>query len=380
MDQRRTNLIARVPGFAAEVETRLHRLDGCAVVVVTGQGSRALVVSVNRRALALGIHPGMRTDSIGILDCRVLPLSKKRCAYATRELLEALRLPLPDPRELRLGVFASCWTGGTRMLEGAREEADRALRTLGFSASWGIGPETAVAEIAARVAGIGRVRRVETEQVRSFLTPLPVAALPDLKQQQCDALREIGVHTLGQLAVLPDVVLREMFGPEGVPLKLLALQGRRPDVEREWRGFRRLEEDSDDPGLIRDTLAALVSEGLDALTRAEKAPRGLYLMIVYSDHRRRGMRKALKPEWHEGRIQRVAGEMLEQIWMRRVRLSEIRLTLYYGHLHPQQYSLFVPAGRVGRDDALRQALLGIRRRWGGNVVSFASAHTPIAAS
>ncbi len=375
MLQQRTYVVARIPGFVADVEQRLLQLQGQPVAVVTGEGSRALVVSVSQEALQQDVTPGMRVDRVDARECVIVPLSRERCEDTTREVLSCLSLPLPDPWELRLGVFISCWTGGTRMLEAARHEAASLLHRMGFEAGWGIGPEPAVAEIAARAAGRGKALRVEPSQVSGFLTPLPIHALPDLKQQQVEALHEIGIHTLGQLAALPDVVLREMFGPEGVHLRPLALQGKRPDVVREWRGFRRLQEDSDDPALIRATLSSLLAEGIDTLTLAHSVPRGIFLLIVYSDGRKRGMRRALQADWHEGRIQRVAWETLEQLWTRRVRLSELRVTLFRSTPPPQQYSLFRSSALVGRDEVLRSTMQGMRARWGEKAVSFATACT-----
>ncbi|QGU03833.1 DNA polymerase Y family protein [Corynebacterium comes] len=87
----------------------------------------------------------------------------------------------------------------------------------GVDATVGVADEIATALIAARV-GEGRV--VPTGGSREFLAAQPVTLLAAETSLHCDAalvvsLRQLGVHTLGDLAVLPATAVSTRFGVAG---------------------------------------------------------------------------------------------------------------------------------------------------------------------
>ncbi len=371
-------------------------------VVVAGEGTRALVLSVSREAYELGIRPGQRAETIDtnqVLlvhadpagknnikgdDCLVPP----KYEYETEELCEALGDVLPGPEQpgiysddeflsfpvpLRAGVFAASWSLGTSYLEIAINRANQILHLRGFEGAWGIAPEMGAAEIAAQIINPGEMKVVKREEIKDFLSPLPIEVLYDLGNRYCEVLHQMGVSTLGELASLPVLLLRELFGKDGIHLRTLALTGKRPDPPREWRGRRRLAGDEDDPQVVRSILAALVSEGMDALSNISREPGSLHLLIIYSDGKRTGGRIGSGEIANEGYLQQAAADLLDELWQRRVRLAELRITIPHGQQPSHQLGFFTPAYRIGREERIQKALSSLRTRWGRGSVNFASA-------
>jgi DNA polymerase-4 len=285
-----------------------------------------------------------------------------------------LRRELPEVHPARPGVFGGRWSGGDRFLPDALERARRQLAPLRLPGGWGIGAGAAAAEIAAARSRAGELVRIERGNERPFLADLPLALLPDLDDAQCDALAEVGVRTFRDAAALPEAVLRSLLGPDGPALRRIALTGRRPPTAPGWRERRRLAEDEDDPAAVRSAVADLVAQALAGAEAAERSPGPLALTLVYADRRRSSGRIPPSGRRHEGHWQRAAMKLVMELWTRRVRIAEVRVSLRYGPPPSHQLQLFVPPHRQEREGRLAGAVSRVRGRWGTSTLHFAAAH------
>ncbi|MDP8207713.1 MAG: hypothetical protein P9L92_13685 [Candidatus Electryonea clarkiae] len=370
----KTHIVLRISGFYAKIERMLlPPNEKRPVAVVTGEGARAMVLSVTDDAKRMGVYPNNRVDTLDNKELLQIQSDPNRYKYMIDEILCELGMFLTEPELLRPGFFAATWSSGTRFLKETLKKINIRLRIRGFSGSWGIASEKSVAEIASMIAGTGEILFVASKDISAFLKSLPIEVLHDLNKKQCETLHQVSVRTLGEIAKLPDILLRELFGSEGRTLKTLAFCGQRPEPKREWRGRRRLSGDEDDPGEVHKALATLVSEGMDALSVAGYEPFSLRLMILYSDGKRSGGLVKRNGIRHEGAWQRAAFELTNQLWQRRVRLAELRMTIPFGNPPGRQLKLFEPALLTGRDERLQRTLYNLRMRWGKNSVKFASA-------
>ncbi|HUY60763.1 MAG TPA: hypothetical protein VMW49_02700, partial [Candidatus Dormibacteraeota bacterium] len=104
---------------------------------------------------------------------------------------------------------------------------------LGEPPAVGVASTRFTAEIAARAAGPGRIRRVPPGGEAVFLDPWPVDVLP-LPGSVIERLRCFGLLTCGACAGVPAADLQRQFGPDGLRLHQL-ITGRDPAHLRPWR-------------------------------------------------------------------------------------------------------------------------------------------------
>ncbi|MFH0883882.1 MAG: hypothetical protein V2A56_12915 [bacterium] len=372
-----THVVLRIPGFYASLEKEFHpAIATRPVVVCAGIGLRAVVLSGCPLALRAGVRPGMRLADIQIPDLEIIPASAGKYTDGTNRVLRALSEELPEVRVLRPGIFAALWEGGVHYLPHALKAARLRVATSGFTGSWGVASELACAEIAALYAREGETRTVPPGEEREFLDPLPLTLLPDLGPRHRSTLQEMGVHTFGDLARLPKTALHRLFGPEGPLVREIALSGHRPSLRRQWRGLRRLGEDAEDPAVLHAAVADLTADGVGEIYASGHRPGTLLLTLIYADRRR--TTGSIRPEGlqHEGHWQAVAHRLASELWKRRVRIGEVRMTILYGRPETHQLALFVPEYQQERDHLLTVAVRRIRQRLGGMAVRFASSMQP----
>jgi hypothetical protein len=370
-----THIVLRIPGFYALLERRHQNIpESTALLVCAGEGSRALILSACELAVHQGARPGMRIGMLSSFKGEIVHASPVRYASEEMALCEHLGLELPNPHIIRPGVIRSLWSRGQRFLSRALDNASVRLNDLGYRGAWGIGPGDAVSEIAAAIAPIGERLAVPTGSVRSFLTPYSLRLLPDLGAAQLAALAEIGVTTFGHLLSLPPEVLRSLFGPDGIALRRIATQGTRGPMPAQWRGRKRLGEDTADLKKVQMAVSTLVADGLaHVLVNQGRVPRAMWLTLVYTDQRRAGSRLVASHLEHEGNWQRLAHELIDKLWTRRVRIAEVRLSVSWGAAPSEQLCMFVSSQRQFRDRELTHAVTRVRDRWGSDLVQYAVA-------
>src|SRR5205814_8861179 len=124
----------------------------------------------------------------------------------------------------------------------AAEDLHHTVRSrAGLSVSIGIGGTKAVASVAAALAKPAGAIEVPRGEEAAFLAGLPVETLPGVGPKTREALARFNLHTVGDLARIPEDLLEETFGRVGVSLSrrargfeadatdpLLALGPRRP--------------------------------------------------------------------------------------------------------------------------------------------------------
>jgi DNA polymerase-4 len=119
-------------------------------------------------------------------------------------------------------------TGSARLLGDAERIARRIKRAvreeLGLTCSVGVATSRLVAKVASDIEKPDGLTVVEPGGEADFLAPLAIEKLPGVGPGTAEALRAMGVRTLGELARLPEDVLAERFGSYG------------PDLVRRARG------------------------------------------------------------------------------------------------------------------------------------------------
>lgn len=209
-----------------------------AVALAPEPGGPQVVGETSGAAEAFGIHAGMRLGE-ALARCPELglvPPDSERAEDAWEGVLRRLEeigaaVESPRPGEAFFAVegLRGLWGGS---IEGVLA---RARRAVGAGARLGAGPTRLCAHAAAlrdrsRANGRGKRGRgagggttiVPPGAARSFLVSLPVGVLRARLTGEWeratlpDALERLGVHTLGELAQLPDAAVADRFGRTGL--------------------------------------------------------------------------------------------------------------------------------------------------------------------
>ncbi|WP_210481452.1 DNA polymerase Y family protein [Naasia sp. SYSU D00948] len=223
-------LVLWCPDWPVRAAARAAGLPADAPLALTDRGD---VFACSAPARAEGVRRGLRIREAQSRCAALvaLPYDPALDARAFDPVLDGVEELMPGVQVLRPGTAALRMQGPARYYGGedaAARELLACLERLGVAdARIGIADGPFAAEQAARRSGPDRVRIVPEGGSPAFLAPLPVTilGLPDLAV----LLRRLGLPTLGAFAALPELEVRNRFGPDGAAAHRLAagLDGRR---------------------------------------------------------------------------------------------------------------------------------------------------------
>ena len=164
----------------------------------------------------------------------------------------------------------------------------RIKQELDLTASVGIASCKVVAKVASDLAKPDGLLEVAPGEERSFLAPLPVNKLPGVGRKTQQALEEMGVATIGQLATLPSPVLRQAFGVVGETLHRHAngIDGSKVEPLAIVKSIGRettFAEDTLDRGFLAAMLGYLSEQVGAELRWQDKQARCITLKLRYAD-------------------------------------------------------------------------------------------------
>jgi protein ImuB len=262
-----------VPEFPAQARLRLRpEVASTPVAVLAGDPPLEEVCSFNALASRLGVTQGMtRAELDSFAGLSVLKRSEQEERGARAALLEAAGAftPRVEVNLSTTSAFAMVMDmTGTRRIFGPAPQAlksiQRAFSVLRLftqiAASSNFHAAVCVAPSARNAPLILQVGRE-----KALLSALPLAALP-LTPSQFETLALWGLHTVGELAALPEVELIVRLGQAGKRLRLLA-RGEHPHLMIPEESAFVLEEciDLDAPVELLDSLLFVLGPMLDQL-------------------------------------------------------------------------------------------------------------------
>jgi DNA polymerase-4 len=217
--------------FYASVEQRDQPHLRGQPVIVGGLGKRGVVCAASYEARPFGVHSAMPLSAARRLCPHgvFLPVRMKHYAQISRQIRDIFFsfTPLVEPLSLDEafldvrgceGLFGSA-------SEIARRIKDRVKAETGLTASVGVAPNKFLAKLASDHGKPDGLVVLPPEQVNPFLTALPVGRIWGVGAKGEKRLHKLGLHTIGQLAALPEQVLLNHFGEAGRHIWQLA-QGR----------------------------------------------------------------------------------------------------------------------------------------------------------
>ncbi len=214
--------------FPAHALLRLRpELQGEPVVVMEGRPPHESVCAMNTHALRRGATPGMtRLDAEGLPGLRVLARSSQTESAARMVLLECAAKYSPRIEEVTEGTVCAFVLdmAGTERLFGPPAQLAERLRadiaSAGFRASIAVSANFETARL--KAAGSRGIHVIPEGAEAVALSRLPVTALA-LERDHLETFAIWGIHTLGELAALPEVELITRLGQQGRQWRQAAL-------------------------------------------------------------------------------------------------------------------------------------------------------------
>ena len=205
-----------------------------------------------------------------------------------------------------------------------------------LTCSIGIGPNKLVAKIASDFEKPDGLTLVEEDDVRSFLSPLPVEKLLWVGKKTKRKLNAMGIKTIGDLANSDASVLIEKFGVMGRQLHLSAQGIDRSEILEQWeiKSMSRdttFEEDTSDTKIILKTLDALAEDVHKQLIESNFDFKIVTIKIRYENFETHTHSKTLPFMTDRlSVIQRTAGNLIQAYLQpnRKVRLIGVKLSSF----------------------------------------------------
>lgn len=211
--------------FAAVEQRDRPELRGRPVIVGGGgPGDRGVVSTCSYEARPYGVRSAMplRTAAALCPQAVFLPVDGRKYATVSREVMAILRRFTPRLEQVSIDE-AFLDLSGTASLFGPGEAVAAAIKSairgeIGLTASVGVASSRLVAKIASDLRKPDGLVVVPTGEEAAFLAPLEIDRLWGVGPRTRQALGDYGVRTIGDLAALPEAVLRRRFGRHGADL------------------------------------------------------------------------------------------------------------------------------------------------------------------
>jgi len=281
--------------FFVSVEQVLNpRLQNKPVVVGGKPDRRGVVAAASYEARNFGIHSGMPLATAYRLCPQAIFIegSFPRYRKASERFMAILADFSPDLEPVSLDEAYLDVTGFESIYGSIRQMAvemkQRIRHETGLCASVGIANSKIVAKVASDLSKPDGLLEVAAGEERSFLAPLPVSKLPGIGKKTERVLKNLGVDTIGQLAIMLFDVLKSYFGvwgelllrhANGIDDRKVEPPGAAKSISRETT----FGEDTRDTNMLEATLRYL-SERVGADLRQQgKQARCVTLKLRYAD-------------------------------------------------------------------------------------------------
>jgi DNA polymerase-4 len=368
--------------FYASIEIRDDpSLEGKPVVVGGASESRGVVSAASYEARKYGIHSAMPMATAERLCPHLirLPVNMEKYRSVSEQIMEILRSFSPLVEPLSLDEAFLDLTGTEETLgpppEVGRRIKERIREATRLTASVGIAPAKFVAKIASDLEKPDGLVVVEPGQVVSFLAPLPIARLWGVGPRTREALEEMGIRTIGDLARIGRRRLVARFGVHGERLFDLARGHDEREVVPEWEAKSYSHEqtfarDQTDGELLEGVLLDQALRVSRRLRRDAVCGRVVVLKLRYHDFTTVTRRVTLDGPTADGdEIYRVARHLFRRHWtgepVRLIGVGVSRIESAAGEM----LDLFTPADAMLRRERLARVIDRIEERFGrGRIV------------
>ncbi len=362
--------------FFVSVEQVLNPdLQGKPVVVGGHPDSRGVVTCASYEARKFGLHAGMPIATARRLCIHAIFIPGSFSIYRdySAKFMDILAQFSPDLEPGGLDEAFLDLTGFEPLYGPIRETAhrikSRIREELEITASIGIATCKVVAKVASDFSKPDGLTEVTPGTEKEFLAPLPVKDLPGVGPKMQQALKKIGVSTIGQLADLPVSFVKENFGvfdevihrhASGIDDREVKPYGEVKSISREST----LAQDTLDLRLLKATLRYLTEKVGADLRNQGKQARCVTLKLRYTDFDTITRSQTQKqPTDHDQVVFNIGSELLDKCLSQR-RQSVRLIGIGVSNLVGPEKQLDMLDGSEIRLAYLDKAIDQIRKKYG----------------
>ena len=290
-----TVLHADMDAFYAGVEVRRRPELRGLPVIVGGSGSRGVVLSATYEAREFGVRSAMPMSRARRLCPQAVVVPPRMTEYASvsANVMEIFRSVTPLVEPLSLDEAFLDVAGARRLLGSPTAIAEliraRVVDEQGVTCSVGVAPVKFVAKVASAASKPDGLLVVPKAEVLAFLHPLPVSALWGVGEKTEQALTRLGLHTIGDVAAVPEKTLRRALGEaHGGHLAALA-RGQDPrrvvstEPDRSIGSEETFERDTDSTEAVEREILRLSQRVASRMRSAGYKGRTVTLKVRFSD-------------------------------------------------------------------------------------------------
>ncbi len=280
--------------FVSVEQVFAPELKGKPVIVGGDPERRGVVASASYEARPFGIHAGMPLSRAHRLCPQAIFIQANILRYkdASTKFMRILADFSPSIEPLGLDEAYLDVTGCEEPYGSPQKLAlaikERIHKELNLTASVGIATCKVVAKIASALCKPAGSLEITPGEERNFLNPLPVAKLPGVGEKTEQALREMGVSTIGELAALPLEVVKKHFGKFGIVIHSHAngIDDRRVEAPGEPKSISQqvtFAKDTLEQHFLEVNLKRLCQEVGERLRRQDKRATCVTIRLRYAD-------------------------------------------------------------------------------------------------
>ncbi len=368
--------------FFASVEELLDpSIAGLPIVVGGDPQQRGVVASASYAARAFGVHSAMpMSEALRLCPHAVLRHGHyHEYSSYSRRVMSVLAAYTPLLEQVSIDE-AFLDVSGTERLFGpagelARRIQQRIQSELGLTASLGVASNKLIAKVASTLSKPRGLLIVAPGDEASFLGPLPVERLWGVGKVTARRLHAHGVEMIGQLAALPAVQMRALFGSAAAEMhhRALGMDDSPVGSERHRRSVsqeRTFAQDIGDLKVLGRCLLEMSETVAASLREDGECARTVVLKVRYPDFKTITRRVTLsQPTDLADVIHAQAVRLLQRESKKGVRVRLIGVGAA-GLVQASQLSLFEKQSeRLGK---LSQAVDQIRSKYGADAIRRAS--------
>jgi len=365
--------------FASCEQAVDSRLRGKAIAV--GGAKRGIVASASYEARKMGVYTPMPTAQARRIcpQLIIIPGDFSKYEHFSKMMFSYAYDHTP---EVAVGsIDEGYFDLRSNRKKSAREIADTIRRavsqTLKLSASFGIGSNKLVSQVASKLKKPGCFIEVPGGTERDFMAPLPNRWLPNIGPKVGTTLDAAGLRRVEQIAQTAPELLALFVGGYAPQLWKFA-QGidDRPIVSEshDAKSYGHQEtfgEDVTDEAFVLATLRSMADDLMAKVRADEKTIRTLTVKLRYNDFSEStGDRSLEEPTDIETDLYSTIAALVKKLWDRRVslRLVSLRLSNVYGGVFRQELALTTATNTYQQKKGLVEAIDDLRSRFGSNAI------------
>ena len=344
-------------------------------VIVGGMGDRGVVSTCSYEARRFGVH-----------SAQPMRLAKQLCPQAvfiagdmelysrySRLVTEIIADKSPVFEKTSIDEHYIDITGMDRFFgcyKWAHELRETIMKNSGLPISFGLSENKTISKIATDEAKPNGELQVLHPQIHQFLDPLSIGKIPMVGNKTYQLLRSMGIATIGDFRQMPDVVVSQALGKNGVEIwkKANGIDTTPVQPYEEQKSLSKehtFETDTIDMVLLKSVLARMVERLAFEMRSQTKLTGCVTVKIRYSDFDTHTMQRQIPYTSFDHLLLTTVYDIFDRLYDRRmlIRLIGVRFSSLVGGT--QQLDLFDDTAEMTN---LYGALDKIRKRFGKNAI------------